>query len=242
MRKFFQNLVAVAALLAAGCVQTEQDMTLKADGSGVLRLVYVVSEVEGTLAQQAAREMLRQTLAVAGGEARLPQDMSDAEIRAQFAGYAKHGVKLEQLTTEQKANHVVRRATVSFKNLPGLARALLPERMVALSRSARGDYTLTQQPGGGDSMVNRFAALAADESNPLTSELFNGFRATLRISVPGRVLEANAAQAEQNAAVWRFDYDKDPQALAKLLQRPMRLTFEGRGLNLEPFVYKAGTR
>lgn len=226
-------------LLAAGCVEIEQDLTLKADGSGILRVSCVVAATEATLTQQAAREMLRQSLMAAGGGARLPQDMSDAEIRAQFTGYAKQGVKLEQLTTERKAHQVARRATVSFKNLPGLARALLPERTLVLSRSAQGDYTLTQQPGRGESMVNRLAALAADESNPLASELFKGFRATLRVNAPGRVLEANAAQVRQQMALWRFDYDRDPQALAKLLQYPMRLTFEGRGLSLAPFLCKA---
>lgn len=242
MRELFQYLGLAFVLLAAGCVQIEQDLTLKADGSGVLRLSYVAAEAEGTLTQQAAREMLRQTLAMNGGGTRLPQDMSDAEIRTQFAGYAKHGVKLEQLTTERKGQQMIRRATVSFKTLSGLVRALLPERTLVLSRTARGDYTLTQQPGGGDNLVNRFAGIAADESNPLTAELFKGFRATLRINVPGRVQEANAAQAAQKTAVWQFDFDRDAQALAKLLQRPMRLTFEGGGLNLTPFVYKAGTR
>jgi hypothetical protein len=242
MKPLSKNLGLVLVVLAAGCVQIEQDLTLKADGSGVVRLIYVAAEGEGTLAQRAAREMVRQTLALNDGGTRLPQDMSDAEIRAQFAGYAKHGVQLEQLTTERKTQHVVRRATISFRDLPGLARALLPERTLALSRSARGDYTLTQQPGGGDSLVNRFAAVAADDSNPLTAELFKGFRATLRLHAPGRVLEANAAQAQQGAAVWRFDYDQDAQALAKLLRRPMRVTFEGRGLQLTPFVQRAGPR
>ena len=228
-------------MLAAGCVQIEQNLTLNPDGSGVVRLTYVASEDTGSLAQQTAREMLRQTLALSGGTARLPQDMTDAEIRTQFAGYAKYGVQLDQLHTEHRQGCAIRRGVISFKTLSGLARALVPERTVALTRDARGNYILLQQPGGGDSLVNRFAAVAADEAKPLVAELFRSFRATVKVAVPGRVLEANATQTEQASATWRFDSDKEPQALANALQRPMRLTFEGHGLNLAPFVHKAGT-
>jgi hypothetical protein len=150
-------------------------------------------------------------------------------------------VVLEQVATERRHGHVIRRVNVSFKTLAGLARALLPGRTVALTRDARGNYLLLQQPGSGDDLVNRFAAVAADESKPLTAELFKGFRASLRVAVPNRVLTANATQTEQLASTWRFDSDQDPRALAKALQRPMRMTFEGRGLNLVPFVHQAGT-
>ena len=141
-------LMLGALALAAGCVQIEQDLTLKSDGSGVVNVAYAAPEAEQTMLQQAAREMLRQTLAVSGGSTRLPQDMTDAEIRKQFAGYARLGVKLEQLTSEHKAGRLVRRGVITFKTLDGLARALLPERTVALSRDARGDYLLVQQAGG----------------------------------------------------------------------------------------------
>lgn len=240
MTRFLYRLMPVVALLAAGCVQIEQDLTLKRDGTGVLRLTYIMAENGCDFTQQATQAMLRQTLAVSGG-VRLPQDMSDAEISAMFAGCARDGVVLEHLTTERCPNHVIRRASVSFKTLSGLARALLPERTVALTRDARGNYVLLQQPGSGDGLVNRFAAVAAEESNPLIAELFKGFHASLRVTVPTRVLATNSTQPEQLAATWRFDYDQDSQALAKALQRPMRMTFEGHGLNLTPFVHQAGT-
>jgi hypothetical protein len=240
MKSIFQALWLGALALAAGCVQLEQDLTLKADGSGVVHVAYAAPEAEPTMMQQAARTFLQQTLAVSGGSARLPQDMSDAEIRKQFAGYAKLGVKLEQLTTERKAGRVVRRGVISFKTLDGLARALLPERTVALTRDARGDYLLVQQAGGGATLSSRLAAVAEDDANPLVGELFKGFRATLRVTLPGRVLDANAAQTEGATAVWRFDFDRDAQAVAKLLQRPMRVTFAGRGLALAPCAHRAG--
>jgi hypothetical protein len=240
MKIFFQILALAAVGLAAGCVQIEQDLTLKADGSGVVRVDYAVPEAEQTLLQQAAREMLRQTLAVSGGPARLPQDMTDAEIRQQFAGYAKLGVKLDQLTTERKAGRTVRHGVISFKTLSGLARALLPERTLSLTRDARGNYLLAQQAGGGQTLASRLAAIAADDSNPLVAELFKGFRATLRVTAPGRILDGNAGQAEGATAVWRFDFDRDAQAVAKLLQRPMRLNFAGQGLSLPPFLHRAG--
>ena len=240
MKHFLHILAVVACALAAGCVQIEQDLTLKADGSGQVSVAYAAPEAEQTMMQQAAREMLRQTLAVSGGKSRLPQDMTDAEIKKQFEGFARLGVKLEQLTTERKAGRVVRRGLISFKTLDGLARALLPERTLALTRDARGDYLLAEQAGGGQTLSSRLAAVAADDSNPLVAELFKGFRATLRVTTPGRVLDGNAAQAEVATAVWRFDFDRDAQAVAKLLQRPMRLTFLGRVLSLTPFVHRAG--
>ncbi|MCX7007421.1 MAG: hypothetical protein NTY53_09275, partial [Kiritimatiellaeota bacterium] len=135
-------------LLMAGCVQIEQDLTLKADGSGTIRFAYAVPDAEQTMMQQAAREMLKHSMAL-GGNSRLPQDMTDAEIKKQFEGFAKQGVKLDQLTTERKPGRVIRRGVISFKNLEGLSRALLAERTVALTRDARGNFQLLQQPGGG---------------------------------------------------------------------------------------------
>ncbi|TAN36416.1 MAG: hypothetical protein EPN23_08585 [Verrucomicrobia bacterium] len=242
MKNYGQGLLLALVLLAAGCMQIEQDLALNRDGSGVMQLAYMTQEGDGTLAQQAAREFLRQSLTISGGTARLPQDMSDAEIRKEFAGYAPWGVKLERLSTERKAGRMVRRVTISFKSLQGLTRALLPERTVRLSRDTHGNYLLTQQPGDGASAASRLASAVADDSNPLVPELFKGFRATLRVTAPGRVVEANAVQAEQNTATWRFDFDQDPQAVNRLLQQSMRLVFDGRGLNLTPFVQSAGTR
>jgi len=242
MKYGVQGLWLALAMLAVGCVQIEQDLTLNRDGGGVVHLAYATQDGEVTLTQQAAREFLRQSLAVRGGAARLPQDMSDAEIRKQFVEYARWGVQLDRLSTERKADRVVRRATISFKNLQGLARALLPERRVLLSRDARGHYLLAQQPGGGASATSRLAAVIADESNPLVPELLNGFRASLRVTAPGRVVEANATQTAQNAATWRFDFDRDPQAVSRLLQQPMRMVFDGQGLNLVPFIQAGGAR
>jgi hypothetical protein len=239
MKPFFHSLALVAVALAAGCVQLEQDLTLKGDGSGTVRFAYAVPEAEQTLTQQAAREMLKHSLAL-GGNTRLPQDMTDAELKKQFEGFAKHGVKLEQLATERKPGRTIRRGVISFKTLEGLARALLAERTVALTRDARGNFQLLQQPGGGQTVSSRLAVVAAEDANPLVAELFRGFRATLRVTTPGRILDGNAAQTEGTTALWRFDYAADPLAVAKLLQKPLRLSFEGRGLTLTPFIQRAG--
>lgn len=239
MKSYIQCMALGALMLAAGCVQIEQELTLRADGSGTVRVAYAAPETEQTMMQQAAREMLKHTMAL-GGTTRLPQDMTDAEIKKQFEGFAKHGVKLEQLTSERKPGRLIRRGVISFKNLEGLSRALLPERTLALTRDARGNYQLSQQAGGGHTLASRLGTVAADDSNPLVAELFKGFRATVRITTPGRILDGNAAQTEGNTAQWRFDFDQDAQAVAKLLQRAMRLTFEGRGLTLTPFIHRAG--
>ena len=240
MKNIFMLFALIALGFAAGCVQLEQDLTLKADGSGVVQVAYAAPEGEQTMMQQAAQAMLQQTLAVSGGGNRLPQDMSDADIKKQFEAYAKLGVKLEQLSTERKAGRVIRRGVISFKTLDGLAHALLPERTVALTRDARGNYQLVQQSGGERTMASRIGTVAADDSNPLVAELFKGFRATLRVTTPGKILDGNATQMEGATAVWRFDFDRDAQAVTKLLQRPMRLTFAGAGLKLAPCAHRAG--
>ncbi len=239
MRIFFQSLVWAVAVLATGCVQLEQDLTLKADGSGSVRFAYAVPEAEQTLTQQAARELLKQTLAL-GNHTRLPQDMSDAELKKQFEGFAQQGVKLEQLATERKPGCTIRRGVISFKTLAGLARTLLTERTVALTRDARGNFQLLEQPGGGQTVASRLVTVAGEDANPLVADLFKGFRATLRVTAPGRILESNATQVEGASALWRFDGDRDARAVARLLQQPIRLSFEGRGLALTPFVQRGG--
>ena len=58
MKNIFMLFALIALGFAAGCVQLEQDLTLKADGSGVVQVAYAAPEGEQTMMQQAAQAML----------------------------------------------------------------------------------------------------------------------------------------------------------------------------------------
>jgi hypothetical protein len=156
---------------------------------------------------------------------------NEDRIRAELKPYEENGLALERLKVDVLNNRRRVQMTLSFRNLADLARAdFFPEYGFSLQRTEGGNYLLhregyTIDTGG-----------PADFSDPVTvkmlSPFLSGFRAALRVVVPGPILETNAARPTRFAASWLYDFDRDPNALAALQSTDMKILFEGEGVRL----------
>lgn len=220
----------LAVLAGAGCVRVEQTLTLKADGSGTLALRYGMSAAD--LAKMEAME--RSHLAeegVTNAAPTNPFEFDEAVVRKDFENYRDLGVTLDDIRTETVEGWTYLQLKVSFASLEGLGRTeLIADRKVALHRLSDGRYEFSQ------SFVDGLEGESEVELQALMADLMKGFRAVLRVEVPGTVVSANADQREAQAVAWTFDVDQDPQALARVRKAALSVVFEGAGLNLPDYT------
>ncbi len=224
------NLLAgfVLLVLFCGCVEVEQTLTLKSDGSGLVDITYAISEDQAARLQAMASGLYEDE-----EDRSMGIDASDEEIRNEFKEYEAHGVVLQSVKTASRAGQKQRRLVIAFQSLDGLAQSgFLSDRNVSLLRNAQGDYVFTQAGGSNGDELMTANEIASD---PLMAQMMKGFKVTLRIRTPSRIVQTNAPEKDEQTAVWRFDLDSDPAAVDKVARLVTQVTFEGRGLNMREF-------
>lgn len=215
---------------SAGCVKVEQTLTLKADGSGVLAIRYGMAEAD--LAQ--VESLARSQLAAEGLPADAvvnPFEFDEAEVRKDFEAYRELGVTLEQMRTEVVDGWKFLNMRMAFTTLAGLGQTeFLSDRQITLKKVGEGRYELVQgAPPGSE-------AAEMEVAPELMAEMMKGFRAELRVEVPGHIVETNADEQKSRQAVWIFDVDRDAKALQRAQRLAMRVMFEAPGLVLPDYV------
>ena len=220
---------------ASGCVKVEQNLDLKADGSGVIALRYGMSLED--LAEMEA--MAKAQLEEGAGplESVSPFDFDEAEVRKDFQAYGELGVTLEDLRTEVVDGWKFLSLRIAFTSLKGLGQTeFLSDRMVSLKKMPDGNYEFLQAappvPEGED--------MGAVEG--MMAEMMKGFRAVLSFRAPGEVVESNADRRDGRLVEWVFDLDRDPQALKRAQKMALRVVFRGEGLALQEYASPSAAR
>ena len=224
-------------LTCLGCLRLEEKLMLRADGSGILEMQYVIPE--STLAQLKAMRRLRgQLAAIEGEEAEIKDDeytrfmlyYGSEDIEKKFKQYEKHGVQLERLKVETREarRHVEIKAV--FRDISQLQNtALFPHHGFTLVKQSDGNY-----------FFRRNALTHGDDPTPRPSKediqtltpILRGFYVTLQINTPGRIIRTNARRKSLYRAEWVFDFTQDPNAFTDFQNQEYRIAFEGKGLNL----------
>lgn len=221
----------LASLLAlAACIRVEQNLVLAPDGSGTLEIRYGMSLEDIEQMEAAASEAM-----AAEGEApesvASPFSMDEEEIRREFEAYEKDGVQLDFVRTETVDGWRYAHVRVLFESLAGLGKTeFMSEKGLTLTKVGDGRYELRQIPAAPDAGLD-----TTGEMKDLMSEMMKGFRAVLRIEVPGDVVESNSDEAEGRRVAWIFDLDKDPDALVRVQTIEPRVVFAGEGLSMPEF-------
>ena len=220
--------------LITGCVKVDQTLTLQPDGSGTLDLMYGLSEQ--TIAQMKAmtQSMIAES-ATNPGSVAMNFDYTEDEVRKDFEAYAPYGVSLDSMNMEVRDGWKYRTLKIRFKTLDGLAKTpWFSDRLFSLSKNEEGNYVLVRAAGDGSTDM-----APPPESDPNTGEMLagmmKGFRAVMRVNVPGPIIESNAENTSGNTAEWIFDLEKDAQALEKAQSSTMTMSFGGQGLSIPEF-------
>lgn len=215
---------------SAGCVKVEQTLTLKADGSGVLAIRYGMAEADLVQVESLARSQLAEEGLPAESVVN-PFEFDEAEVRKDFEAYRELGVTLEQVRTEVVDGWKYLSMRMAFTSLAGLGQTeFLSDRQITLKKVGEGRYELVQgAPPGAE-------AAEMEVAPELMADMMKGFRAELRVEVPGDIVETNADEQKPRQAVWVFDVDRDAKALQRAQRLAMRVIFEAPGLTMPDYV------
>lgn len=215
---------------SAGCVHVEQTLALRPDGSGTLSLRYGMAESDLAEMESLARQQLAEE-GLAPDAVTNPFQFDEAEVRKDFEAYRELGVTLEAVRSETVAGWKYLDLRIAFKTLAGLGQTeFLSDRQITLKKTGEHRYELVQAaPPGADAGDLEIAP-------ELMADMMKGFRAVLRVQLPGSVVESNADEQEAAAAAWIFDVDRDAKALQRAQRLAMRVVFEGPGLELPEYA------
>jgi len=221
--KRFLALAILAAFAAAGCMKMEQEVTLKADGSADVHLVFGMK-----------KEMFQ-------GDPAKEAEFSEEGFRKRFEEEDRAGVELKSVEVEEKDGWKYADIEMSCKDLAialttAAGDAGPKAKSFSLTKNDEGNYVLEIKDenagkiGGGD---------MPPEQKKKMQEMMKAQMAGLRIAItyklPGDIVETNAHTKGKREASWVFDADKDPDFFEKLEaagKEPIRVVFEGKGLEL----------
>lgn len=231
-----------AALLAgilglAGCVKLEEDLTIRADGSGTLDLNFSVSE--DTIGQIEAMRRLARDLESASSQAPPPTATYDfsrlllnpvlGEIEGKLAEYTAHGVAVEKLELKSREAGREARIRVRFKSLAEAARTdFFRQYGFSLSRQKDGSYRIHRGPH----LKEPVATGEDPDADRTLTPLMAGFRVSLTVHTPSAVRSASTPNRSLYAATWSYEFDKNPNALSALQAQDFDLIFEGEDVKL----------
>jgi hypothetical protein len=236
--KLLRLFLILALAFSAGCIKLTQTLTLEADGSGTIEIDYSIPEE--TVTQVSGMIKLATELAKASGEP-APHDEhsylglllnpSEKRIRQKVTSYKIDGLALKEVKVESRDGSREVTMVLTFKRITDLAQAdFFAEQGFALTRLPTGNYRLTRKGTG----VPAQSPVDLDDPQVvrMLTPVLGGFKATVGVKTPGRILKANTTRRSRRQAVWNFDFNRDPKAFRDFYSKPLILIFEGAGLSL----------
>ena len=191
-------------LLVQGCLESENKFTLKKDGSGQLEVMYILGEdLSQKLGQ--AQKIAEHTTAKPSSDGLVA---TEEDLREQFQG---EGVKIEKAIFEKKEDRLHVFYIVAFDTLQNLLNT---------KAFQKGEVSFYRDKN------NKLGFQMETESvrKDLEQKKMQGpFSLEFTLILPGKILESNADQIEENALSWRYNQNKVQPKIVKA-------TCEGKGL------------
>ena len=235
----FTLIVALLAVLCAGCVKLNLTLVIRETGAGTIQIGYSIAEQ--TVAQLEAMRRLEKNLretARADSPSPAQEDYTRLlfnpvkdEIVSLLKEYEKFGITTEKVEVRSRDMRREVEVRVRFADLAKLAQTgLFRQYGFALRKDQKGNYVLSRpaqnpRPGGEPKPVD---PETAKQLNPL----LGGFSVTLTVHTPGPVLKATAPASSPSSVTWSFEYDRDPNAILAIQDQDFAVVFDGQGLNL----------
>ena len=219
-KNFFKNcnlniffFLVPLLLFLQGCLGVENELGVKSDGSGQLAVKYALEEEFVKELEQAQKNQQKTADAtkIPGGLV-----LTEKDLNEQFRG---EGIKTEEAIFEKKENKLHVAYIVTFENL---------QELLSTKAFQKEDISFYQDKNKNlvfqletESMRKAFAQQKKQE----------GFTADFMLTLPGKILDSNADQIEENTLFWHYNIDK-------LKPEVLKATCEGNGLT---FLHKLPT-
>lgn len=198
---FFLALIFSCSVLLQGCLELEQELTVEKNGAGTLKLSYVLNESFTSMVELA--EELKQS--ATGGRTIIEPGLvlSEQDLRARISG---EGVEITSSSFEKKDGRLNISFTISFRDLNTLVKTkALQREPISFYRDEKNNLALE--------VGTRFSAVGLYK-NKLPENASEGFKAVIKITLPGKVLENNADTVEGTTLTWNYFKDKlEPEVM-----------------------------
>jgi hypothetical protein len=206
---------------ASGCVEVHQELTIQRDGVGVVKVHLVITRAFLDMRDAAFR-------AGRSPNPRANFPLTEEDVKKKFADEADVAVKNIKIGGDDGNHHV--HYTLESKNLARLFELCeLPN--MNLDKDSQGNYTLwTKRKVAQKQTRTPEEQLEEDEMRRAAQKMFKGLKLSLKIIVPGDILETTAHARTTTCALWSFDLEKDATFLDE--EPEIRLKFRGQGVQL----------
>ncbi len=239
--KWLRICIVISVAIMSGCIKASPTLIIKADGSGNLELNYSISEA--SINQMKAMSKLKQQMALAAGTAlpnvdgddllQLFMDPDEDRITAKVKKYRDLGIELKRIKISSRNAWRFIEINLSFLDIKKLEKAdFFRENGFNLTQRHDGSYLLSK-PAARQKDSKAASDKSADPKElAFLSPIMSGFTVEIKFEFPGRMIDTNAHSKNLNTAEWRFEFDKDSDALSKLQNQDFRVIFEGKSLKL----------
>ena len=224
-------LPLACALALAGCLQVDQELTLNPDGSGHLSARYAIDRAQLEILSAAVAQAPRNQVGVPPSPDTATLFQLDEEaVRKEFRGYEEAGLTLQSLQVVESNGVRIVHVELDFKTVSGLAGCeFFADDSLVLERASSGHYRLRQEPPLQVHLAGSLRGQQAAVESAL-DRLQRGFKAHLRVTVPGDIVATSADRRQGRTVAWTFDPARDPQALTRARRTALSVEFTGEGL------------
>ena len=196
-------LVVPLFILVQGCLESENKLTVKKDGSGQLEVMYILGEEIQEHGQAQKSKDSPITKPISDG-----MIATEENLREQFQG---EGISIEQSVFEKKEGKLHVFYTVTFDSLKNLLNT---------KAFQKGEVSFYRDKNNNLSFHLETASIRQD----LEQKKMQGpFSLEFTLILPGKILESNADQIEVNRLFWRYNQEKMQPEIVKAI-------CEGKGL------------
>jgi len=217
--KTFYGLLIFSFLFCLGCLESENKLVVRSDGSGQLMVSYLVGQ-----------ELRKELSSPGSGNVALRERvfLTENDLRAQYEG---EGVKVEQVIFEEKEEQLRVSYTIAFDTITNfLTTKALAKEDISFYPDKNGNLAFQWD-------IRRLKQLLKE------SKSGGDFSLKFTLVLPGKIMESNADQIEKNSLFWNFRADKlfpdiltatcEGKGLIFLSQLPQ----EGKKVKSMSFVY-----
>ncbi|MDA0321521.1 MAG: hypothetical protein O2923_02220 [Verrucomicrobia bacterium] len=241
-------LIALVPACLGGCLDVDQEIELDSEGAIIARLKYAAPE--STIKRLQSMVDLTETLHGLGPQTNHPAAGRSTSVLGpqlfDFEYVQKHlesnkgpGLRISALDHNKEESWDSIEIKGAFDDLGHLRK---------LDHFAGQNMSLTKLENGNYELVIRISEegdydiptlQAGSEEFRTIMSIFSGFRVSVKVRVPGRIVTASTFRKTDRSATWSYDIKRDPNALREL-HEPLRVEFMGTGLALQEFPAKPG--
>lgn len=218
----------------SGCLKLDQDLMLRADGSGLIRLRYGMQEA--TIDQMDTVYRLQAAMTGTDPESVRPLlDFDIERVRRDLKELSPLGIDIRQLKSESLGDWRFMDMTLSFRSLQTLVDSqMFVDSALSLYRQNNGSYILRQK--GNAKELQRVRQLLDSRMGAVMMRRMDGlhdeFYVQMRFRPPSKVVETNGELSDAGIIAWRFDNADGDDVLRKIVHAEMVTVFEGQGVQL----------